>query len=180
MTRNSSGSRSSTSTNRDVETNLLWNTDISPESCPTDAERYLGIILEQYKICLEMADRVSARRGVANSFFLTINIALIGYLGSSGAGIYQTSSWSLYATLAALIAQCTVWFFLIRSYRMLNAAKYAVIAQIEERLPVRPFSHGEWDALTKRSGPKRHISLSSLEQAMPPLFALAQILLVAS
>ncbi|MEW9519385.1 RipA family octameric membrane protein [Streptomyces tubercidicus] len=161
------------------EVNAFWNAEIGPESCSVEHQRYLGVAVEQYKVCLEMADRVSARRGIANSFFLTINIALLSFLGSSGPEIDKISPWPLFAMLAALIAQCAVWFFLIRSYRMLNTAKYAVIAQIEERLPIRAYSHGEWEALTSEKGFKRHISLSSLEQAMPPIFALAEVLLVA-
>jgi len=33
--------------------------------------------VELYKLAVEMADRISARRGVANSFFLTINTGLL-------------------------------------------------------------------------------------------------------
>jgi hypothetical protein len=35
-----------------------------------------GTILELYKTAVEMADRTSARRAGANSFFLTLNTAL--------------------------------------------------------------------------------------------------------
>ena len=46
-------------------------------------ENYKAHLLEQYKLYVEMADRISARRQTANSFFLSINtaiIALISYL----------------------------------------------------------------------------------------------------
>src|SRR2546426_1964670 len=39
--------------------------------------------LEQYKLYVEMADRISARRQTANEFFLSVNtviVALLGYL----------------------------------------------------------------------------------------------------
>jgi hypothetical protein len=38
--------------------------------------------LELYKLAVEMADRVSARRSTANAFFLTINTALLTFIGS--------------------------------------------------------------------------------------------------
>ena len=40
-----------------------------------------GNYFEIYKIAVEMADRISARRGVANSFFLTINTTVSGSWG---------------------------------------------------------------------------------------------------
>src|SRR5256885_4461010 len=41
----------------------------------------LPIFLEQYKLYVEMADRISSRRLTANSFFLTINSAIIALGG---------------------------------------------------------------------------------------------------
>jgi hypothetical protein len=40
-----------------------------------------GTILELYKTAVEMADRTSARRAGANSFFLTLNTALVAVVG---------------------------------------------------------------------------------------------------
>ncbi|RDD97660.1 hypothetical protein DTW92_07525 [Paracoccus pantotrophus] len=44
-----------------------------PECAPRDKE-----VLEIYKMLVEMADRVSQRRQSANSFYLTVNTAIIG------------------------------------------------------------------------------------------------------
>jgi hypothetical protein len=38
--------------------------------------------LELYKLAVEMADRVSARRATANAFFLTVNTALLAFVSS--------------------------------------------------------------------------------------------------
>ena len=40
-------------------------------------------LLEQYKICVEMADRISARRNLANVFFLTLHTAIFAAIGFS-------------------------------------------------------------------------------------------------
>src|SRR3989442_10768421 len=37
--------------------------------------------LEQYKLYVEMADRISARRQTANEFFLSVNTAIVALLG---------------------------------------------------------------------------------------------------
>ena len=47
-----------------------------------------GNYFEIYKIAVEMADRISARRGLANTFFLTINTTVLGVLG------IHEASWS--------------------------------------------------------------------------------------
>jgi hypothetical protein len=83
---------------------------------------------EIYKIAVEMADRISARRGVANSFFLTINTAVIGILGT------QNVRW--YLAVAGIIV-CTSWWALLKSYRDLNRAKFEIILAMEDRLPAR-------------------------------------------
>jgi len=45
----------------------LWNAAVTPATYAGDGEKYQGAVLEQYKICVEMADRISARRALANS-----------------------------------------------------------------------------------------------------------------
>lgn len=40
-----------------------------------------SVLLEQYKIYVEMADRVSARRGLTNTFFLSLNSAIFAAIG---------------------------------------------------------------------------------------------------
>jgi hypothetical protein len=44
-------------------------------------ERYQNHLLEQYKLNVQMANKISERRQSANSFFLTVNTALIAFLG---------------------------------------------------------------------------------------------------
>ena len=82
--------------------------------------------LDLYKLAVEMADRVSARGALANSFFLTLNTAVVGVLGTQG------SQW--YFTVAGITLSVTWWASLI-SYRRLNAAKFNVIISMEQRLP---------------------------------------------
>ncbi len=44
-------------------------------------EAYRGHVLEIYGRVVEMADRVSQRRQSANSFFLSLNSALVAFVG---------------------------------------------------------------------------------------------------
>ena len=92
-----------------------------------------------YKLAVEMADRISARRGVANSFFLTINTAVLALLGSTDVRWYPA---------AAGIAVCVTWWALLKSYRDLNRAKFEIILALESRLPARPYGD-EWASLRR-------------------------------
>jgi hypothetical protein len=47
----------------------LWNPQVNPTSYKGPAEKYESAILEQYKLYVEMADRISNRRGLTNTFF---------------------------------------------------------------------------------------------------------------
>lgn len=87
---------------------------------------------ELYTLAVEMADRVSARRGLANTFFLTINTGLAALLGGS-----DELRW--YLPVAGLLF-CVTWWALLKSYRDLNSAKFQIILGMEERLPVRVYA----------------------------------------
>ena len=111
-------------------------------------------ILELYKTAVEMADRTSARRAGANSFFLTVNTALAAVVGivssarkpSPHGTVSSFDAPGLFITAIAGIVLAFAWWMLLRYYRRLNAAKFQVINKIEERLPVRPYTD-EWAIL---------------------------------
>ena len=74
--------------------------------------------------------------------------------------------------LAAILGQCFAWFYLVRSYRLLNSAKYQVVGVLEERLPASPFWGAEWWALGEGTDRARYWPLSHIEQWIPILFGL--------
>jgi hypothetical protein len=136
--------------------------DASAPPAGAEAELPAGF-LDQYKIAVEMADRVSARRGAANSFFLAVNTALTALLGGT------TLKW--YVSLAG-IALAATWWVLLRSYRDLDRAKLQVIVGMEERLPVHVY--GDEAGLLRPAGSRLagYRELAQLEQLVPALFAL--------
>lgn len=124
------------------------------------ASRLETLGLEQYKIYVEMADRISARRGMTNTYFLTLNTAIF-----TGVGVFWQhpptgSPVLLTVPCVVLLIQCFAWFWLLRSYRQLNTAKYAVIGAFEERLPASPYWNAEWAALGHGHDPARYWPLS--------------------
>jgi hypothetical protein len=148
-----------------------------PEAIGTDgvSPTFDGALLEQYKLYVEMADRISARRGLTNSFFLTLNTGFVGVFAAFKVVPKGAEAWWLAIPLVALVGECFAWFYLVRSYRLLNGAKYRVVGALEERLPASPFWRAEWWALGEGRDPARYWPLSHIEQWIPALFALTYI-----
>lgn len=102
-----------------------------------------------YELAVQMAEATSSRRTSANSFFLTLQGALIAGLGLfiKSEGTFTKSSYGAMLILSLLgIVLCIAWILTIKSYRDLNAAKWGVILEIEKNLPLKPFTN-EWRLL---------------------------------
>lgn len=139
-------------------------------------------VLDIYKLSVEMADRVSARRALANAFFLTVNTTLVAVVGLSGE--QPDSTLRFIAVCAAGVAVSVCWWLLLRVYRRLNSAKFAVINHIEtEHLPVKPYTD-EWaelsrDGCTRSTGriARSFRELGGVERIVPIVFGLLYIVL---
>jgi hypothetical protein len=125
-----------------------------------------GQYLELYKLAVEMADRVSARRATANAFFLTVNTALLAFVSS---GLDDM----LRVVVLAGIALSGAWWVLLKSYRDLNAAKFDVITEMEKNLEAQVFGD-EWKRLERRqeSWRGRYAEFGAVERFVPLIFAL--------
>ena len=143
---------------------VLWNEEFADS----------GSLLEQYKVYVEMADRISQRRGAANTFFLTFNTAVVGALAGFYKDVPPDVSVAMYAAAAVL---SIAWGVLLRSYRNLNTAKFTVIGMLEERLPANPYYKAEWKALGEGKDLRRYIPLSAIETVVPAVFFLIYIYL---
>lgn len=131
-------------------------------------------LIEQYKLYVEMADRISQRRGAANTFFLTFNTAIVGALSGFYDKVPSEVSVAMYAAAAVI---SIAWGLLLRSYRNLNSAKFQVIGVLEERLPANAYYKAEWKALGEGKDWRRYIPLSVLETFVPGIFFLIYLYL---
>jgi len=115
---------------------------------------YKSHLLQQYKLYVEAADRVSAGRATANTFFLATNTALvtIAILYTVG-GIFLNYYWKI----------------IINSYRQLNTAKFQVIHKLEQHLPAKLYDH-EWELLGSGKDAAKYKQLTKVEQNVPYVF----------
>ncbi|QNJ94838.1 hypothetical protein HZU40_11645 [Mycolicibacterium fluoranthenivorans] len=142
-------------------------------------------VIDIYKLAVEMADRVSARRAVANAFFLTVNTTLVAVVGLSATNPHSTLRFI--AVCAAGVAVSMCWLLLLRVYRRLNAAKFAVINKIEaDHLPIRPYTD-EWSELMPAGADgarlrdrlgKMFRELGNVERIVPVVFGALYIVLL--
>jgi hypothetical protein len=160
----------------DVTPNL-WNDEAEVKASYSQDDNYQAAVMDQYKLYVEMADRISSRRGLANTFFLTLNSAILTLVAVFWKDRPEgVSPWLLLPVLALALALCLAWFWLVRSYRQLNSGKFAVIGALEQRLPASPWWNGEWNALRGAEKDKStYWALTHLEIWVPLLFALAYI-----
>lgn len=106
------------------------------ESYGAEFEKHL---FEQYKLYVEMADRISARRMLANSFFVGVHTALItAFTVLLKEKVLQPTLLGL-TPFIAVILLCFVWWRVVHSYRQLNSGKFKVVHALEQMLPVAPY-----------------------------------------
>jgi hypothetical protein len=127
-------------------------------------------VMEQYKLYVDKADQISARREGANSFFVTLNTALIAvatYLGTvTGPDL---APFVQVPVGVAGILLCYSWYRMIRSYRDLNTAKFKVVHEIEQRLPLRPY-HAEWEEVGRGKDERLYLPFTHVEKNIPWVF----------
>lgn len=127
-------------------------------------------LLEQYKLYLQLLDRITDRRQNANSFFLSINTAvgaLLGYFFTKG-DVVTSGPFVLFIPLLGLLLSY-FWYRLVRSYATVNSAKFQVVCAIEKRLPIAPYA-AEWQLLSSPS--MRYVPITFVEVWVPRCFML--------
>jgi hypothetical protein len=149
-----------------------WENSLWGKSEAQYGDNYNPHLLEQYKIYLDMADKISERRHITNNFFLTLNTGIISAIGIFG--FFEKDKMTInkdyvfFLTISLLIF-CYVWYRLIRSYKDLNSAKFKVIHEIEKKLPIRPFD-SEWEALGRGKDTRLYLPFSKVEKFVPLIF----------
>lgn len=131
------------------------------------------IILEEYKLFVATAEKVSDRRQSANSFFLTLNSLVLtfsGYLST-----LDTQRWYYIIPVMGIFISY-FWLITIKSYRQLNTGKFKVIHDIEKKLPIALFDD-EWTHLG-RGKTKDYLKLTVVESGIPIIFMALYIIIL--
>jgi hypothetical protein len=130
-------------------------------------DSYQAHLLEQYKLFVESAQRVTDRRITTGNYLLTVNSFLLTVFGVASSQ-HLGGFWLAIVPVAGLLVSFT-WYSLVVFYRDLGANKYRVIHQLESFLPVAPF-RCEWRS-THHEKEGRHTGVTHLERVIPLTFA---------
>jgi len=158
--------------------NSLWNTIEADSIYASDKALYNNHIIEQYKMYVEMADRISARRNLANVFFLSLHslcVSTICFFIEKVALI--NPKWIILFPLLIVILFSLIWWWLLTSYRNLNSAKYKVIGHLEQKLPSSPYWSAEWKELGEGQDIKKYLPITALENYVPIMFTVMYLML---
>ena len=137
-------------------------------------DKYQDHLLEQYKLFVETSQHTSDKRQNANNYLLTLNSSLVTlfvvFLSTFG-----QHWWNVLIPATGLIV-CSIWYSLVDSYKDLNTAKFDVIHELEEQLPVALFRHEWWVSGHNRkkkdkSVEDKYVPLTHLERWIPVAFA---------
>lgn len=145
----------------------------SKEVYGSEFEKHL---FEQYKLYVEMADRISARRMLANSFFVGVHTALITAFTVLLKEKVLLPTFVGLAPFLAVILLCFVWWRVVHSYRQLNSGKFKVVHALEQMLPVAPYD-AEWISLGEGKNRKLYLPLTHIENWVPVCFGVLYTLL---
>ena len=132
-------------------------------------------LLEQYKIYVQSAENVSARRVASSRYLLTLNVALATLYGLQSEGFVH-SYWTILVPILGILVSW-IWYQIIKSHRDLNAVKFKIIHQLEQHLPVALYIN-EWQLAGEGRG-KSYSAVTRIEQWIPLVFlALHMIFLI--
>jgi hypothetical protein len=149
----------------------LWNPTVgTPNYGSLPPVEQANLILQMYRTYLNTIHHVANRRMKANSFFLTLNTAAIAGLGTfyayfAKAHPQQTAFVIAIGCIVGMF-MCMVWRRMLRHYWNVTKAKFAVIGELERRLPASPLFAAEWHLLGD-SGALRYQPLTSIELLVP-------------
>lgn len=136
------------------------------------SETYQGAfnadLLEQYKLYVQSAENVSARRVASSRYLLTLNAALVAMYGFQYA-VPGQSYWTLLIPVIG-IPVSLLWYLIIKSHADLNQIKFRVIHEFEQQLPAAMYKY-EWRLAGHGRG-KSYRTITTIEKWIPILFAI--------
>ncbi len=126
-------------------------------------------ILEQYKLYVGSAEKVTDRRNAANTFYLTLTTSIAGVIGYVKTNDFDNDKYLILGLSISAILICIYWVNLLENYRKLNSGKFKVIHEIEKLLPLKLFDF-EWEKLGRGNDKKLYKKMSNVEKGIPFIF----------
>ncbi len=142
--------------------------------CSRDAygETFTTDLLEQYKLYVQSAEHVSARRLASSRLLLALSAGLAALYGIRPEGF--ESGWALSVPVLGIVVS-HLWSRIIRSHRELNRVKFALIHELEQHLPAAPYTC-EW-RLAEQGRGRSYRAVTDIERWLPWTFLALHVIL---
>ena len=137
-------------------------------------ETFTADLLEQYKLYVQSAEHVSARRLASSRLLLALNAGLAALYGIRPEGFGQ--SWWAVAVPVLGIAVSLLWSRIIRSHKELNRVKFELIHELERHLPATPYTC-EW-RLAEQGRGRSYRAVTDIERWLPWTFLVLHVVLL--
>lgn len=144
--------------------------------CPKEAygDSFAETLVEQYKLYVNSAENVSARRIASSRLFLALNAGLVALYGIQPCD-FARNWWAMAIPLVGAVV-CLLWHRIIRSHRDLNSVKFALIQEFERHLPATPYT-SEWRLAEQGKG-KTYRAVTDIERWIPWTFLVLHTVLL--
>ncbi len=108
-----------------------------------------AIILEQYKLYVELADKFTDRRLQMHRFYFSIIVALSGVFSFLYLNLEININNLLFIFSILGFIVCSIWHSHITTFRQLATLKWNMVHDIEKSLPIKPYTD-EWTEDTSK------------------------------
>ena len=137
-------------------------------------ESFSADLLGQYKLYVQSAENVSARRVASSRYLLTLNTALVALYGFQSSNL-DPGWWTMLVPILGFSVS-VLWHRIIKSHKDLNAVKFRIIHELEQRLPATLYTY-EWRLAEKGRG-KPYRSVTDIELWIPLAFLALHLVLL--
>ena len=140
----------------------------------TYGDSFNADLLEQYKLYVQSAENVSARRVASSRYLLTLNVALVALYGFQSSNI-DPGWWTMLVPILGF-AVSVLWHRIIKSYSDLNTVKFKILHELEQRMPATLYAY-EWRLAEEGKG-KLYRSVTDIERWIPLAFIALHLVLL--
>lgn len=158
-----------------VEKEKLCRANLLGASADSYGPAYKDHFFEQYKIFVESVNYTSDLKLKINTFFLTVNTALVTAIGISFSKQPMNSSiWHTILPIAGILISI-IWWGVTSSYKQRNVAKLHIIHCLEEQLPLALYKT-EWKLMDENYATPFQKFIFKIDLFIPYVFLFSYLL----
>jgi hypothetical protein len=149
---------------------VTMNDELTTDTC--------DVLMEQYKLYVEMADKLSSRKDEANKFYVSLLTGVLALLSI----VFSRGSFEIFTAVIILsigilgLTVCGMWRINIHTYRRLNKVKFQIINEMEQSLPFACYKR-EWEVMKQDAGGKKYLTPTRVELDIPVLVSIPYLFL---